>query len=909
MSETPSPNPQRASLPAGAIKRRNRKSLSCFLCKRRKVKCDKQRPCGYCAKHNYDCQYQNEPIRIAITPQKVPDPPRAPQNHTGAKERLQDELKFLKERLSQLEDTYKEGQNPQPDQQATPKAHHLIGNNPIDSPYTQFSFHKFHSPFTFGFNKRKFTGPLGWAALLRVDGALSKVVQFMMRLGQVRQQELFSVDKADRATSIAKSFGHKLKQRERNSVPEELKPLTTIQPQPHDIKDAQVAKSKINERALALGLTFYEGGIDKELALIDKIELVLPKKKVLWKLITRFFSNLYPLLPFLDEDDFRDTIAKYIGRESYDEETVLVKIVRKMDFAYLGTLLVVLRLSYLSLFTNSYDVNQNNFASQDTSQSAQEIRYLLSNPVSIDAIDIADLCLEQFDIMKTLKLPLLQFALFLRIYRVYSPEDGEGSDDTSSSAFTNNIIEMSYVMGLNREVETIPEKELDDEKTNNLCRKIWYYLIILDFNNSLSNGVPLSIATNSYDTKLPYYKVGNENVRDVELELIALRGYLRIPSIVGIVEDILNVIAEVKNYFPLPDLTHKLDKFELENLTTYKKLYTNYSYTPVNNDADYRAFESNFFKIKLGMIYCFLNTFLINIYIHLYNFYETKGHVELSFFYMKKSLFIAIHEIMPIYTEVLRRGPDLFHRSTDLVITPKLETTIHRTLILIQGLVVRARFSTYYMKLEPLAMSSKRKEHYDGLLRLIDAGNGVLKLLLEVISKISDRYYFAWRLYKVGRFLYQIINEDKLYDALKDKQQPLKLTPAMVDELTSIISDGVKLVPMSPPNVGGKLQAESFLQPTYGVISDHRMNNINTPNEVPVDPFPASITNKSQDIDDLWMQMISVKQSPFSGPGFESVFNELGPNNDSLPVPDILPEKFEFDLLAIDELIKSNITY
>lgn len=854
-------------------------------------------------------------------------------------ELLQKELKVLKDRLSTLESLYKSGTAKPPmdvcsgprgmdhgvvsefghrGRQSADLGHNAIANpvsplsmatnksilkftteisplgkNPIDNFESEFSFHKFYSPFVFGINKRKFTGPLGWASLLKADAATSNVITYMMKLDRIRRSELFAIDKNTDKVS-AKSFGRKLQE---NGVPDELKPLNTIRPQPLDIKDAQVAKSKINERALSLGLTFYEGGIDKELALIDKIELVLPNKKVIWALITRFFTNLYPSMPILDENDFRSTISKYIGLESNAEESVELKIVRKMDFAYLGTLLVVLRFSYLSLFTNSYDINQNNFSSHDTSHCAQEIRYLLSNPISIDVIDIAELCLEQFNIMKSLKLPLLQFALFLRIYRVYSPEDGEGSDDTSSAAFTNKIIQMCYFMGLHRESDSIPG-EIEDERTNNLCRKIWYYMILIDFQDSLANGTPLAIPENSYDTKLPYYKIGNENVRDVELELIAVRGSLKLVDVIKKASGILRFICEVKDFFKLKDLTEKLTEFEQQILGEHKRVFQSYSYTPVDDDADYRAFESNFFKSKTGMFYCTLYTFVININVHLFNYFERKGDMELSFFYMKKSLFIAIHEIMPIYTEVLRRGPNLFHRSTDLVITPQLETAVHRSLMVLQGLTLRARYSIR-------AMKSAADPHYIAINELIKASNRGMKLLLDIVAKLRDRYYFAWRLTKVGAFVYQILNEEKLYNTSK-VERPLKMTTSMVQELTQLISEGIKIIPDSPPNaLGGKSETVNF---KYDVNSAHEngINAMDLPcfasSTTPASEGPAP---KNQDIDDLWMQMMSVKHSPFGG--YEELGDVLEFKEDDFAIPDVMKENFEyFNPQMMEDLLRKD---
>lgn len=104
---------------------------------------------------------------------------------------------------------------------------------------------------------------------------------------------------------------------------------------------------------MLLGLTFYDGGIDEELKLIEKIELVLPNKRITWKLIERFFTHLYPFFAIIDELYFKSLINRLLGPESSDDEKISkLKVEKRLDFVYLGLLLIVLRLSYLSLFSN-----------------------------------------------------------------------------------------------------------------------------------------------------------------------------------------------------------------------------------------------------------------------------------------------------------------------------------------------------------------------------------------------------------------------------------------------------------------------------------------------------------------------------------------------------------------------------
>lgn len=57
-----------------------------------------------------------------------------------------------------------------------------------------------------------------------------------------------------------------------------------------------VTQEQLNEKAKSLGLSFYKGGLDEELELVEKIRLVLPKQNVIWKLYKRFL--LIYILPY-----------------------------------------------------------------------------------------------------------------------------------------------------------------------------------------------------------------------------------------------------------------------------------------------------------------------------------------------------------------------------------------------------------------------------------------------------------------------------------------------------------------------------------------------------------------------------------------------------------------------------------
>ena len=101
---------------------------------------------------------------------------------------------------------------------------------------------------------------------------------------------------------------------------------------------------------------------------------------------------------------------------------------RKIGFCILGILLLVLRLSYVSLFSYDLSINENYFTTDDPSPKAQQTKYLLNNPINIDVVSVAQECFNQFNIMRNCNMTLMQLALLTRIYHQVAPEDGDGID-------------------------------------------------------------------------------------------------------------------------------------------------------------------------------------------------------------------------------------------------------------------------------------------------------------------------------------------------------------------------------------------------------------------------------------------------------------------------------------------------
>ena len=251
-------------------------------------------------------------------------------------------------------------------------------------------------------------------------------------------------------------------------------------------------------------------------------------------------------MPIIDETEFKTEITRILGPEEYNETAVEVSVEKRLDFAYLGIMLVILRLTYLSLFLNRNCQNEKNLHTTDPSKEAQELKYLLSNPINITLVNMAQECLEQFDLMRRTNFAVLQCAFMLKLYRMFAPEDGDGADAGDSQTYNAMLIQMAYSMGINREpVRNSYDDHQDDLKTNNIQRKIWNFLVISDIAQAYQYGNPLNIEKKYYDTSLPFHIPGNENIKDVELEkhVIGIFSYFEIcyDKLYEILDSTLNI--------------------------------------------------------------------------------------------------------------------------------------------------------------------------------------------------------------------------------------------------------------------------------------------------------------------------------------------------------------------------------
>lgn len=749
----------------------------------------------------------------------------------------------------------------------------LLGFNPIDSPNDKINFHDGYNPTKDREpTRRKHLGPLAWKTLLKIDNAMVPVWAHMANIKNRYRTRGFMPHAEDGATQAEKNFSEKVYNDECEG---EVRPFreTVTKPVTSNPSELLITQEQLHEKALCLGLSFYQGGLDAEMELVEKIRLVLPKQKVIWKLYNRFFTHLYAALPLLDEVELKTQLEKLIGPEDYKETKVTVHVEKKLDFAYLGILLIVLRFSYISLFSHDSTINEINFQTHDPSPKAQLVKFLLNNPIDIDVIDVAQLCLDQFNIMRTPSLTLMQLALMTRVYHLYAPEDGDGMDGGDAQIFNASLIQMAKLIGLHRDPDNFQENYYD-ERTNHLGRKIWYYLLIMDMNHAMANGTSLMVDIDEFDTKHPTYSPGNENVIDVELEKIACSCFPDFHIVYGQMSTIFKMISKVRGSVSMTELVKSVNSMEIHFREKYGSLGHNYNMSSSSKNTMPDAIRLKIF-FQGGF-------FLVSMYLHIFNYYEKKNNLQLAYYYIKKMLAVVIDEMMPCFSCCVSHKQNMFRNSIDLIATPSFEMVAHKSMVVILGIFLRLKFFTHSMEKGPdhsIKMKSyetqdvKYQTHFQKLLNVTDLLMKCWEVYRDGLRRLSQRYYYAWVVTKAQQFLKILLNDDYLSTykptlilppfttgMLTKLEELAETSLARIQQLKKASKNGRRADAEDTDGNGNLNVNGNNYSAMAGTNSDMSTDDISINHKNSVGSTSSAEEYKpNEQIDSIWLQMMNMK--------------------------------------------------
>ncbi|KAI8390521.1 related to Heme-responsive zinc finger transcription factor HAP1 [Nakaseomyces glabratus] len=412
-----------------------------------------------------------------------------------------------------------------------------------------------------------------------------------------------------------------------------------------DNKNAATKKCPIDHSKYTKEKMQGAGLNDKPLTkqeVIEKLCQLLPPKRIIMLYIDKFFKHFYPVIPILDELNFKNNINQIFDLNSLISNTIMstssdlelepitsMTLNKPTDYSNLGILIIIMRLVWLSLPMNSCKIDIENpllnklrtdhdFKNEDyeSGSLASSLRLkdelqLLKYEVDGFALDLVKKHLIKFDEISSISntnvnMSTIQFAVFFKFYlmncaNASSQGNSAGNfDNESHQILLSSIMMMAFSCGLHRDPDNFPQlnvvsanlttdntrsgppsnsnrngsetpsvspkdTNVSIERAKHTWRKVWYYIVSLDVQQSLLLGSPRLIRNlnDISDTKLPSAsKI--DYVKDIK-ELIIIKNYTLFYQldlcIVAVLNHTLNIsIAKNVRKFELDALISNLQK-------------------------------------------------------------------------------------------------------------------------------------------------------------------------------------------------------------------------------------------------------------------------------------------------------------------------------------------------------------
>ncbi|CCE78577.1 Piso0_001204 [Millerozyma farinosa CBS 7064] len=531
--------------------------------------------------------------------------------------------------------------------------------------------------------------------------------------------------------------------------------MTLLQSEFRDLVPVSVSKSVFNDEIVTrepkspnfIGVRLLDTtNYDK---LSKKICENLPQKNITWDLISFFFECLYPSMPFLDEREFIKEIRRITGYESENaarnEFFESLHVEKRLDFAYLGILLSLIQLSHLCLRRDEDDEKKN--ARPDKLSWIETHKWAKETSPKPDTLSLAVRCLSMFDFYSKTHFPVLQCAIFIRMFEMYTPELGDAVLAGDSQVHDSILIQIAYSLDLKREPELFESSSLN-EKRNSLIRKIWWYLVITDTISSSEYGNSLLISKKTYDTKCPFNKLGNATVSNYALENKIFDNYQLMALLNDKQRKILEEILDIKSCVKVKLLEAQLEDFE--NLVC-DGLGGLLSYICQGSKLASSAIPRLSYLVSC-------KCFVMSIYFNMAIICERHKSNGLSFAYLKKALVIIMIDLLPNARSIL----STLNGACGLIVTPKIELWLHKASQLLVCVIIYLNIPGRRLQLDPyheqlLNSDPSYRENNERITIAIEYYKACGQICLKSLNPIIDIYYYGWVINYAHSFCIKIV--------------------------------------------------------------------------------------------------------------------------------------------------------
>lgn len=751
----------------GPPTKRKRLATSCSDCRRRKIKCDKNRPvCSMCSKNNITCVYQdpswNENINLS-------------NNYINAA--------------------------------SIPMAHIKVSDVRKSNTFNDriMSFYDYEEPVHFRGGRLATSGPLSLSSVIKKDSFLK------FNIASLRKQKLpvrtqMITNKYKKSKDLVKEII--IDDKFQSPIDENFK-KTLIENE--GIDDISSNRNQIDIPSQKSHI-FNLNQENYETETILKIEQVLPYEKLIWILFDRYFNSiLCAFMPVITELKLKEKIIDIIGQKkpNIEDNSRLksIRIIKRFDFAYMGILLIILRITSLSVTKHP--------------NNTIEEKYILANPIGLNVVNVAQMCLNQFKLLRRGAIPTLECCLFMRYYHKFAPEDGDGNDGGDGQVFLGMLLQMANSVGLNRDPNhSFSLKDID--KLSNVWRSIWHEIVDLDIRQSLNLGDPILIDENYYDTLLPMFNENETLVQNFNIYESFIKNFRKTDEVNKIIKTILKLILNIKDKIKITELMAKLNDLEI---------YMKSNFTDLNSILNLEIFnvEDSINKIFKFLNYIEIKTSLYIIYYHMF--------LELNDFNIFLKALEIMMELNPLnHLLIYKNNPEInyfnliFGNDSQIIIIPYLISSLQKINLLQTGIISRCLDIKFNVK------NFKNNKLIEEI--FTEAMNQV-KILRKGFNNLSSEYFQSWKSSKFINLLYNIFNN--LDNNIWDKK----------------VSDLEKFPNNNEFVFMGEMELNKILSRIRNPEYEENLNRLLNKDKVYKYEDNNLLNKDNLEIDRLWLQMIA----------------------------------------------------
>ncbi|QPG72717.1 hypothetical protein FOA43_000018 [Brettanomyces nanus] len=471
-------------------------------------------------------------------------------------------------------------------------------------------------------------------------------------------------------------------------------------------------------------------------SLRTKMESMFPPENIFKWHLERFFHYIYPFYPIFDEytvKSYADRIVKY----QHPDHKVVLDIEDKSDIVRAATLLLILRLSYISLYLETE--TENPFVSR------KEHLDILLHPIEANAIVLVRMTLEKVNFLRKTSLEDFQLLLLMRMYQIIAPEDGDGGDYTDGTVFVGLLTSTAMCIGLNRKVDLPLNTETfarSNDSFQDLWAKLWKVCLGCDLELSVVYGKKPYLEGSDSDNPSPTVVIRNSNLPNFNIDRFSIGSLAKFGQIYAPLYDLVRMLHRVSNFPTVLEVQEKVAStiFLCERLYPIRNLFANAPQYMRYDDVSLEIVNT----VKARLV---VDPFLLNVNYYLLVHFEKRNAlnnflsafdsaVDLSLDCMRLAIrsFNSLFNVMSVHA---------------LMLTPYILQAVGKVsqfflYFAVHLLVVKARLE------KRLAGDSERKAEEaakDQIEKLIGRVAKVMKLIIKCTSISLDHYYSSFRGY------------------------------------------------------------------------------------------------------------------------------------------------------------------